>query len=78
LRFIAPTQPSTKDHIMTNRIAQQATRIEPGCRLDHQHLGSINILAVQPAEQSVMAAERAASQVAASVHRATNNKQSGG
>ena len=63
---------------MTNRIAQQATALSLAAVLTISILGSINILAVQPAEQSVMAAERAASQVAASVHRATNNKQAGG
>ena len=62
---------------MSNRIAQQATALSLAAVFTITILGSINTLAVQPAEHGVHAAERAASQVAASVPGGTR-QQAGG
>ena len=52
---------------MNNRIAHQASAIALAASFTFGILASINMLAVQPVEQSLLAAERAASQVAESV-----------
>ncbi|HLL10147.1 MAG TPA: hypothetical protein VK570_03760 [Rubrivivax sp.] len=61
---------------MSKRIVHQATAFSLAAIFTFSILGSINMLAVQPGEHSVMAAERAASQVAQSVP-ASSHKQVG-
>ena len=64
---------------MSKRIVQQATALSLAAVFTISILGSINMLAMQPAQDSVMAAERAASQVAAEASVPGGaNKQAGG
>lgn len=62
---------------MIKRIAHQVTAFGLAAVFTISILSSINMLAVQPSEPGVMAAERAASQVAQSA-QGSANKQAGG
>ena len=62
---------------MIKRIVHQATAFGLAAVFTISILSSINLLAVQPSEQGVMAAERAASQVAQSA-QGNAHKPTGG
>lgn len=62
---------------MISRIAHQATALSLAAVCTISILASINMLAVQPSEQGVMAAEKPASQVAQSA-QAGVRKSAGG
>ena len=57
---------------MIQRIAHQVTAFGLAAVFTISILSSINMLAVQPSEQGLMAAEQAASQVAQSVQGSAN------